>query len=66
MTLQESTSMESISDPMPSNVSIRKLITVGHEHKVSIPHLWKESLQLGTYLKLTKNTDSIVVESLNV
>lgn len=63
-------STEMISNPIPDNVRIHKLLSMNNdsEFHVCIPRKWKESLQLSGYLKLTKNVDnhSIPIERLSI
>jgi hypothetical protein len=58
----------SVTDRIPENVSIRKLLNMnnGTEYHVSIPKKWKESLGLSGYLKLTKMEQSISIERLSL
>lgn len=62
------TSTEMVTDRIPEHICIRKLLSIdnGSEFHVSIPKRWVSGLGLGTYLKLTKNENNIVVESLSI
>lgn len=62
------TSTAMITDRIPENVSVRKLLSIdnGSEFHVSIPKKFVETLHLSGYLKLTCNENNISIERLSL
>lgn len=59
---------DSVSDKIPENVCIRKLVSIdnGSEFHVSIPRKFVQSLCLSGYLKLTCNDKDLNIERLSL